>query len=243
MAHYFFSDVHLGYGDRASDRAREDRLLRFLHSIEGTAETVFVVGDLFDYWFDYKTTIPRHHVRTLAALADLVDRGIPVHYSIGNHDFGHRDFFAKELGVTMHADDYAITLSGKRFLISHGDGKALHDLGYTILKKILRNPALQRVYRAVHPDIGIGLAAWSSRSSRGYTDKKDYGNEVDGLELFAKKKLNEGFDFVVMGHRHNPLLIQEGKGTYINLGDWLHHNSYGVFDGTSMELRTFSSIS
>ena len=238
MPHYFFSDVHLGYGDRSADRQREDRLLSFLRSIESDAESLFIVGDLFDFWFDYKTVIPRGHVRTLAMLASFVERGCPVHYSIGNHDFGHLDYFTSELGVTMHPDDYEITLGGKRFLISHGDGKALNDTGYRILKKILRNPFLQWAYRLIHPNAGIGLASWSSRNSRAYTDKKDYGTE-DGLALFAKETLRNGYDVVVMGHRHDPQVITEGAGLYVNLGDWLFHNSYGVFDGTRMELKVY----
>ncbi len=238
MAHYFFSDVHLGYGDAATDRAREDRLLRFLRTIAPSADTLVIVGDLFDFWFDYRTVIPRGHVRTIAALAGFVERNCPVYYLLGNHDFGHRDFFAKELGVHVAADDLPLELDGKRIYVSHGDGKAHRDTGYRILKRILRNRVNQTFYRMLHPDIGIGLASWSSRNSRAYTDKKDYG-PVDGLEEFARAKLREGFDYVVMGHRHSPQVVGEGRGMYVNLGDWLFHNSYAVLEGGVLRLEVF----
>jgi UDP-2,3-diacylglucosamine hydrolase len=238
MPHYFFSDVHLGYGDAAADREREARLLRFLSHIAPTAETLVIVGDLFDYWFDYKSVIPRGHVRTLAALSGFVDRGCRVHYLMGNHDFGHGDFFSSELGVSIYPEDIELTLDGRKLYISHGDGKAFRDRGYRILKRVLRNRASQWLYRFLHPTIGIGLAAWSSRNSRAYTDRKDYGQE-DGLGMFARGKLREGYDYVLMGHRHSPQVLIEGMGEYINLGDWLSHNTYAVLENGSLRLMEF----
>jgi len=238
MAHYFFSDVHLGYGERPADKVREKRLLQFLSSIQPSAESLFIVGDLFDYWFEYKTVIPKYHVRTLAKIAEFVDRGCAVHYCIGNHDFGHANYFHDEIGVIMHEDDFPITLDGKKFYISHGDGKAANDLGYRILKKILRSKLNLKIFTFLHPTIGIGVAAWSSRQSREYTGQKDYGPK-DGMIEFAKQKIHEGYDYVVMGHRHKPLEITEGNGTYVNLGDWIHHCSYAVCEKGVLTLRKF----
>lgn len=239
MAHYFFSDVHLGYGERTADKKREERLIRFLDSIRPTATSLFIVGDLFDYWFEYKTVVPKYHIRTLAAIAEFVDTGCEVHYVIGNHDFGHRDFFGKEIGVIMHEDDFSITLDGKKFYISHGDGKAANDLGYRMLKKVLRNKINLKLYSMLHPNWGIGVAAWSSRRSRAYTGQKDYGT-TDGLIEFAKQKLHEGYNYVVMGHRHKPQEVKEGNGTYINLGDWLAHSTYAVCENGILSLKTFT---
>lgn len=243
---YFFSDVHLGLGSAASTRERERHVLEFLDMVVANrAESLYVVGDLFDFWFDYRTVIPRGFVRTLGALARVVDAGVTVHYLIGNHDFGHRDFFVNELGVELHQDDVETTIDGLRCYISHGDGKAFNDTGYLILKKVLRARSAQFFFRMLHPDIGIGAAAYASRRSRDHTDQKDYAgeqpSEADGLQAFAEKKIDAGFDLVVMGHNHRPASIEHGRGRYVNLGTWLRDRSYLVIDEGRVELRQFGS--
>jgi UDP-2,3-diacylglucosamine hydrolase len=233
--YYFISDVHLGYGPPAEDRAREARLVLLLDEIlvqarDGDVGGLFIVGDLFDSWFEFSSVVPRRHVRTIAALARIAEL-VPVEYLMGNHDFGHRNYFEKELSIPVHRGDIERTLLGKKFYIAHGDGKAANDTGYLILRKILRNPFLQGVYRLVHPDLGIRFAEWISGRSRVYTDQRDALHKVDGLRTFAEKIIAEnGIDFVVMGHRHAPQLIIVEKGTYVNLGDWIHSYTYGVFD-------------
>ena len=178
LKYYFISDCHLGFGtDREEDRNREKRLLTVLEHIEAEAReglvgTLYLVGDLFDSWFDYRQVIPRRHVRTIAAIARIRDH-VPVEYLMGNHDFGHRDYFAKELNIPVHRDDIIRELNGKRFYIAHGDGKALNDTGYLILRKVLRNRFSLWVYSWVHPDIGIWLADRISGKSRAYTDQRD----------------------------------------------------------------------
>lgn len=235
--HFFFSDAHLGLGQAAARRQRERTVVQFLRMVgQQQAESLFIVGDLFDYWFDYRTVIPREFVRVLAAIADLVDAGIRVEYVIGNHDFGHRDYFQNELGVTVHTDDVMTTIAGRRCYLSHGDGKAFNDTGYLILKKLLRARPSNKMFRALHPDVGIGLAMWASRRSRDYTSQKNYGTksvdaekpgESDGLYAFAEKKiLQEGFQLVVMGHSHTPRRVDLEGGTYINLGAWLKDRYY-----------------
>ena len=234
--YYFISDCHLGYGtDREADRTRERRLLAVLEKIEtearsGDAAGLFIVGDLFDSWFEYRQVIPKRHVRTIAILAKIRE-SIPVEYLMGNHDFGHKDYFEKELNIPVHGGDIEKVLNGKRFYIAHGDGKALNDTGYIILRSVLRNKFLLWGYSWLHPDIGIWIAERMSGGSRAYTDNRDALQKQDGLRIYAEKKVAEGFDYVIMGHRHKAEMIDiEGKGTYINLGDWLGSYTYGVFD-------------
>jgi UDP-2,3-diacylglucosamine hydrolase len=241
--YYFISDVHLGYGPPAEDRERENRLVRLLDQILVQARTgevggVFIVGDLFDSWFEFSSVIPRRHVRTISGLARIAEL-VPVEYLMGNHDFGHRNYFEKELSIPVHRGDIERTLLGKKFYIAHGDGKAVNDTGYLILRLILRNPVLQSAYRLVHPDLGIRFAEWISGRSRAYTDQRDALHKADGLLAFAEKLINKGgTDFVVMGHRHSPQMAAFEKGTYINLGDWIHSYTYGVFDEHGFRIET-----
>ncbi|HEY3876489.1 MAG TPA: UDP-2,3-diacylglucosamine diphosphatase [Candidatus Kapabacteria bacterium] len=235
MTYYFISDVHLGYGPREEDRQREARLVRVLDGIidnakKGEVGGLFIVGDLFDSWFEFASVVPRRHVRSIAAFARIAEL-VPVEYLMGNHDFGHRDFFEKELSIPVHRGDIERALLGKRFYIAHGDGKAKNDTGYLILRKILRNPFLQACYRIIHPDLGIRFAEWISARSRAYTDQRDALKKQDGLLSFAEKLIEQSdVDFVVMGHRHSPMIVPFPKGTYVNLGDWIRNYTYGVFD-------------
>ena len=235
----------MGYGsDRDADRAREKRLCALLERIKteaaiGEAKMLFIVGDLFDSWFEYRQVIPRRHVRTLGLLAEIREI-IPVEYLMGNHDFGHRTYFRDELNIPIHSGDIERELLGKRFYIAHGDGKALNDTGYLILRSILRNKFLLRLYSWVHPDIGIWIAERMSGGSRAYTDQRDALQKQDGLRIFAEKKIREErFDYIVMGHRHKPEMTDiDGIGTYINLGDWLKSYTYGVFDESGFRIIT-----
>jgi UDP-2,3-diacylglucosamine hydrolase len=241
---YFISDQHLGLGDRKLDQRREQTLVHFLSVIKPHCTRLFILGDLFDYWFEYKTVVPKHHIRTLAALADFADSGIPVDYLIGNHDFGHRTFFQDELGISIHKGDLDIFLHSKRFYLAHGDGKAFNDAGYLVLRSILRNPFALWAWKWVHPDVGVGIAAYFSRNSRMASDiakrEKKFGNERDGLEYFAEEKITQGWDYVLMGHLHKPVLKRfvgkSSEGLYLNIGDWLEEPTFACFDGTELRL-------
>lgn len=232
---YFFSDVHLGFFDRNKETEREGMLVAFLESISHNCEKLFIVGDLFDFWFDYKTVIPRHFFRTISTLHKLKTLGVEIFYIMGNHDFGHYNFFEMELGIPIIPNDLEIVLSGKKFLISHGDGKIPNDYGYLVLKKILRNRLAQKLYRLIHPDLGIWLASRSSQKSRSYTQNR---NPIvpDPLFEFAKAKIEEGYEFVVMGHTHQANCINYQGGTYVNLGDWFNDPTFAQFDGNSIAL-------
>lgn len=238
MTVYFISDVHLGLGRPEEERAKETRLLGFLHSIFPSAERLFIIGDLFDFWFEYTTVIPKGFHRTLAALEEYTASGKPIHYLAGNHDFWMGDFFRNEIGLDLHLKPYEITLDGKRVFLHHGDGLAQRDLGYRLIRPVLRNKWNIKLYRWLHPDLGVPLARGSSRSSRAYTSGKDFG-EVNGMVQFAEQKINEGIDIVIMGHQHQPEVRRIGGGFYVNLGDWITFNTYGVLKNGLIELKTW----
>lgn len=238
---FFFSDVHLGLQSAPEERQKEHFVLEFLTHVQQHGEQLFIMGDLFDYWFEYKTVIPRGYHHVLSKLGQLVESGVKVHYVAGNHDFWLKDFFPDDLGIPVYKDPFAMTLRGKRFYFHHGDGLALNDTGYRILKRILRSPISIFLYSLVHPDWTAPLARGSSKTSRQYTGHKDYG-ETDGMRQFAEGKLQEGFDAVVMGHRHVPLEHHAGNGVYINLGDWITHRTYAEFDGTTLALKHWNGI-
>jgi len=239
METLFLSDVHLGLGTRSEERAKEDRLLAFLEAARPSTEELYILGDLFDLWFEYRTVIPNGFHRTLSAIQRYTDGGIPVNFLTGNHDFWMGDFFETELGVSVLTDPTEVTVQGKRVYLHHGDGLGLNDPGYRFIKPILRSRLSIKLYRWLHPDIGVRLARGSSRSSRAYTSAKDFG-EDEGMIEHATAKIAAGADVVVMGHRHVPVLRQIGTGVYVNLGDWITHNSYGCMAGGVMHLRTWN---
>jgi UDP-2,3-diacylglucosamine hydrolase len=233
--YFFISDIHLGLQDKVQEEVKEKKLVDFLKFAETNCDELFIVGDLFDYWFEYRRVYQKGFYRTLAALKDLSERKIKLHYFIGNHDFLHRDFFEKEFSAIMHSTGLSVDLDGKKFFIAHGDGMVSNDTGYNILKWILRNKFFQFLYSLLHPDIGIGIASKTSKSSRVYTDKKNYG-EVDGLYEAAKKKIDEGYNYVLFGHLHRRIWQTYKQGNYINLGSWLDKPCYGVFKKQKFEI-------
>lgn len=231
----FISDIHLGLQSPEIERKKEKLLVKFLSTEASNCKELFIVGDLFDYWFEYKRVYQKGFFRTLTALQDLSESGVKIHYFIGNHDFLHRDFFEKEIGTILYENPIEISLNNKKFFIGHGDGLVKNDLGYLILKKIMRNKIIQRLYSLIHPDIGIGIASRMSKSSRQYTSHKDYG-EVDGLFESAAKKIDNGFDYVIFGHLHKRIYKSYKHGLYINLGSWLDQPCYGIFKENNFDI-------
>ena len=225
----FISDIHLGLQPKEVEEGKEKLLVKFLEFAESNCDELFIIGDLFDYWFEYKRVYQKGYFRTLTALKNLTDKGIKVHYFIGNHDFLHRDFFEKEIGAIMYRDAVKFSLNEKKFFIGHGDGMVQNDTGYKILKWVLRSKVTQWMYSLLHPDFGIWLASRTSKSSREYTANKDYG-EVDGLFETAKKKIDQGSDYVIFGHLHKKVFKNYNNGCYINLGSWLDEPCYGIFN-------------
>jgi UDP-2,3-diacylglucosamine hydrolase len=233
---YFISDVHLGELPKEQEINRVNHFLHFLMKIEQSAECIFIVGDLFDFWFEYKYVIPKKYFNLLTQLARLRQKNIEIHYLTGNHDFYLGRFFEEELGIKTYKGDWQGTIDNKRFYLYHGDGIAKRDSGYRLLKKIIRSPISIKLYRLIHPDIGIPFARFVSGSSRKYTNNINLRDYNDYIE-FAKKRFDEGFDYVIMGHRHDPVVHEENGKKYVNLGDWLTNFSYGVFDGNDLKIE------
>lgn len=242
---YFLSDAHLGATVLPDNRDREKKLVHFLQSIREECEALYLLGDMFDFWFEYKRSIPKGFVRFLGELARFTDDGIPVHFFTGNHDIWAFDYLARECGVSLHFENELFTLHGKRFMIGHGDGLNPLDKKYLKLKRLFNNRFLQSCFRLIHPDLGIKLAnSWSSHSrlkDNGKIEADDYrGEEREGIVVYCKKELEvQHIDYFIFGHRHLPLNIPlTGNSRYINTGDWISHYSYAVFDGNSVELMS-----
>jgi UDP-2,3-diacylglucosamine hydrolase len=243
---FFASDFHLGAPDHESSLEREKKIVRWLDSIKDEAEEIFLIGDVFDFWFEYKRVIPRGFVRLQGKIAELTDRGIPVHWFIGNHDMWIFDYIPKELGVKMYKTEVTREFGGKKFLIGHGDGLGPGDRGYKFIKKVFRNPVCQWLFARLHPNFGIGLALFFSRKSRaatGNNDAKFYGEEKEMLICYCKKQLeNEHFDYFIFGHRHLPIEFDlPGNARYVNIGDWITHFTYAVYNGNSLEMKKFEA--
>jgi len=233
---YFISDLHLGLQDVEAERKKEQALLSFLDHVKTDSERLYILGDLFDFWFEYRHVIPKGYYRVLGKLRELSDDGMTIRYLAGNHDFWVRSFFREELGMDVHMEPFEETLNRKRFFFHHGDGLALHDTGYRILKRVLRCKVNIFLYSLLHPDIGIALGRLSSRLSRYHSSTRNYG-EGDGMVEYAARRIAEGIDYVVMGHRHEPMFKPIGNGIYVNLGDWIEHRTYGIFDGNEFRLE------
>jgi UDP-2,3-diacylglucosamine hydrolase len=239
---YFASDVHLGHPSIEKARWREKLFVQWLDEIKTDAAELYLVGDIFDFWYEYKKVVPRGFVRTLGKIAEIVDSGVDVHFFTGNHDIWVFDYLPSELGVILHREPFTIERSGKLFYIAHGDGLGPGDYSYKLLKKVFTNKTLQWLFSRLHPNFAFWLAhSWSnsSRKSKGIKAEGFHGEQNEYLYQYAKGILNtEYFDYFIFGHRHLMVNKQVGeKSHYINLGDWLYNFSYGVFDGNDFQLK------
>lgn len=238
---YFASDNHLGAPNLEESLVREKKFVSWLDTIKKDAEAVFLVGDIFDFWFEYNEVVPKGFTRTLGKLAEISDAGVPIHYFAGNHDMWLVDYFQKELNLTVHNKPKIFTINDKKFFVGHGDGLGPGDKSFKIMKKIFKNPFFNWCFRCVHPDLGIKLGKYLSNKNRLKSSLEDLnfnGNENEWLTKYCKEKLkNEHYDYFIFGHRHIPLEIElRPNSTYINLGDWITHFSYAVFDGRQVLL-------
>ncbi|MFT4203717.1 MAG: UDP-2,3-diacylglucosamine diphosphatase [Chitinophagaceae bacterium] len=242
---YFLSDFHLGTPDWERSLVREKKVVQFLEQARKDAAMILVVGDMFDFWFEYKDVVPKGYVRLLGKLAEITDAGIPVHFFIGNHDMWMRGYLERELNIPVYDQPQTYHWDGKQFYIGHGDGLGPGDHGYKFLKKIFRNRICQTLFGALHPWLGTGIANYFSRASRAKTGSEDaiwLGNEKEWLVVYSNEVLDkEYFDYFIFGHRHYPvdILLKNGKSRYINLGDWITNFTYVVFDGNSLQLKKF----
>jgi UDP-2,3-diacylglucosamine hydrolase len=243
---YFLSDFHLGAPNHEASLVREKRIVKFLDEIKKDAAIIFILGDLFDFWYEYKKVVPKGFVRILGKLAEVTDSGIIVHFFVGNHDMWMSGYFEQELNIRVFYDPEEFEFNGKKFLIGHGDGLGPGDHKYKFMKKVFRNRFSQWLFGMLHPASGIGLADYFSRKSRASTGNEDerfLGEEKEWLIVYSRELLQKKhFDFFVFGHRHLPIEFKlNDKSIYINLGDWIKYNSYAEFDGQNIQLKYYKS--
>ena len=240
---YFASDQHLGAPTPKASLPREKKFVAWLDTIKEDAGTIFLLGDLFDFWFEYKTVVPKGFVRVLGKLAELKDAGIDIYFFVGNHDLWMRDYFQKELNIPVFHKPQEFDINGKIFLIGHGDGLGPSDHGYKRMKKVFTFPFFKWLFRLLHPDIGVRLGHYFSVKNKlisGDEDARFLGDENEWLAQYCRRKLTEKhYDFFIFGHRHLPLEIElNNNSTYINLGDWIQYFTYGEFMKT-FKLKEF----
>jgi UDP-2,3-diacylglucosamine hydrolase len=238
---YFLSDFHLGAPDAAASLIREKRIVTFLEEIKQDAAVVFIVGDMFDFWYEYRMVVPKGYVRLLGKLAEITDAGIPVHFFVGNHDMWMTDYFQQELNIPVYFEPKEFEFNGQSFLVGHGDGLGPGDHGYKFIKKVFRNPVCRWLFGILPPYMGMGLANYLSRRSRamtGQTDEKFFGEEGEWLIIYCKEVLQKKhYKYLIFGHRHLPIdFTLNNDSRYINLGDWIRYYTYAVFDGAQLML-------
>ena len=241
---YFLSDFHLGVPTLQESHAREKLIVQFLNEIKDKAAEIFIVGDMFDFWYEYKYVVPRGYTRLLGKLAELSDQGIQLHFFVGNHDMWMTNYFQQELGMNVYHEPQSFEWNGKKFLVGHGDGLGPGDAGYKRLKKIFRNPFCQWAFGVLPPRIGMGLANYFSRRSRAktsYIEEKFLGEDNEWLIIYSKKILEEKkYDFFIFGHRHLPIDHRlTPNSRYINLGEWINFFTYAMFDGQDVQLLSY----
>ncbi|WP_205783279.1 UDP-2,3-diacylglucosamine diphosphatase [Flagellimonas allohymeniacidonis] len=239
---YFASDNHLGAPNRKASLPREKQFVAWLDAIKADAGAIFLMGDLFDFWFEYKTVVPKGFTRTLGKLAELTDSGIPVFYFVGNHDLWMNGYFEEELNIPVYHRPQHFSINDTSFFIGHGDGLGPDDKGFKRMKKVFTNRLAQWLFRWLHPDLGVRLAQHLSVNNRiisGEADAKFLGEDKEWLVLYAKRKLEQQHhDHFIFGHRHLPLEIKISEtSTYTNLGDWISYFTYAVFDGNTLALK------
>ena len=241
---YFASDQHFGAPTAELSFPREQKFVAWLDVVKKDAEAIFLLGDLFDFWFEYTTVVPKGFIRVLGKLAEIRDSGIPVYFFVGNHDLWMSDYFDKELNIPVFHTPQTFVFNDKKFLIGHGDGLGPGDKGYKRMKKVFKHPVSKWIFRWLHPDIGVKLAQYLSVKNKLISGAEDViflGEDNEWLILYAKRKLEtQHFDYFVFGHRHLPMEIELANNSkYLNLGDWIGYFTYGVYDGTSFELKKF----
>ena len=241
---YFISDIHLGVPP--NEKERELMFVAWLDYVKVDAKKIFLLGDIFDFWFSYKHVVPRGYVRVLGKLAELSDMGIEIHYAIGNHDMWIFDYFSKELGINTYSAPWSFSYDGKDFLVGHGDGLGKSDKKYNFLKLLFASRLCQKLFASLHPYIGMSLAKFCSKRSRFSHSEMDltyFGDDKEDITVYCTKALNDKhYDYCVFGHRHLLLDRPIGKVTrYINLGEWVTAQHYAVYDNHDIRIETFST--
>ena len=241
---YFASDFHFGVPSHEISLVREKKVVAWLDSIKHDAEQVFLLGDLFDFWFEYYQAVPKGFVRFLGKLAEFQDQGIKISIFTGNHDLWMFDYLPKEVGVEIYRDPVVLIAGETKLLLGHGDGLGPGDKTYKLLKKIFTSSICQWLFARIHPNLGITLAhRWSrnSRLSNMKLEEKFQGEEREFLLAWCKEmEKHSHHDYYIFGHRHLPLDLKVGDNSrYINLGEWVHFSPFATFDGNKLELKSF----
>ena len=243
---YFASDFHLGVPDYDASLTREKRIVRWLDTVSADAQAIYLLGDIFDFWFEYGHAIPKGFIRLQGKLAELRDKGLPIYFFTGNHDMWMFDYFEKELGIIIYREPQVLEIGNHKLLIGHGDGLGPGDNTYKFLKKFFNSSICQWLFARIHPNLGIGIANyWSkkSRISNTRMEEKFEGEENEFLLTYCRElEKSSHYDFYVFGHRHLPLDLKVGENSrYLNLGEWVHFNTYAEYDGQEFTLKTFSA--
>lgn len=243
---YFLSDAHLGCRAVHSGRTRERRLVRFLDSVKDKATAIYLLGDIFDYWFEFRQVVPKGHVRFLGKLAELTDSGVEVHFFIGNHDIWCKDYLTRECGVIMHYEPFTMEYNGKVFYMAHGDGLGETDKGFLFLRRLFHNSFIQKAFACLHPDTsvawGLGWAAHSRRKHERQGPPVYQGDDKEPLVAYSRHYLAEHpeVNYFIFGHRHIKLdLPLSGDCRLLILGDWVELFSYACFDGETLSLHEY----
>jgi UDP-2,3-diacylglucosamine hydrolase len=241
---YFASDQHFGAPNPENSKIREEKFVRWLEAIKNDAQILFLMGDLFDFWHEWKHVVPKGYIRVLGKIAELKDAGIDIYFFVGNHDLWMKSYFEDELCVPVFFEKKFAEIAGKNFLLAHGDGLGPGDKGYKRMKKVFTNPFAQWAFRWLHPDVAMKLATYMSQKNKmisGEEDIKFLGEDKEFLILYSKEKLkSQKIDYFVYGHRHLPMVLDlNDYSKYINLGDWIVYFTYGVFDGTDFQLKSW----
>ncbi len=241
---YFASDFHLGVPTHKDSLVREKLIVSWLDSIKEDAKSIYLLGDIFDFWFEYKTVVPKGFVRLLGKMAELTDSGIKIYILKGNHDMWMYDYLPKEIGVQIIDDKTILEENGKKIFLAHGDGLGPGDFGYKLIKKVFASKICQWFFARLHPNFGIGIAQYWSKKSRianNINPEEFLGEDNEWLVQYCKEKQKENpMDYYIFGHRHLPLEIDiDTNSKYINLGDWVQHNSYAIFDGENLTVKYF----
>jgi len=239
---YFLSDAHLTLNDNDKELERRRHLFHFFDMIKQSGGTLFIVGDFFDFWFEYKQVIPKDYFTVLSNLYDLKTAGIEIHFILGNHDYWTNDFLDDSLGIHVHRSAAEVTIDGQRIHLTHGDGLLAHDSGYRLMRRILRSRAVIFLFRWLHPDLGINLAQSASHASRKNNQPDDQGEaNFEELLHYAQDRWAEGCDMVVMGHYHLHQLHTNSDGkSFLCLGDWISHSSYGKLNRGRLTLESWT---
>ena len=240
---YFASDHHFGAPNERDSLVREKKFVQWLDTIKDDCGVLFLLGDLFDFWFEYKYVVPKGFVRVLGKLAEISDKGIPIYFYVGNHDLWMQDYLTQEINAVIFRDKQDFIINGKEFFIVHGDGKGPGDLGYKRMKKVFTNKVCQFLFYLLHPDLAMWLGITASRKNKMISGDEDVhflGVDNEWLIQYSERQLaRKHYDFLVYGHRHLPMEIDIKKSKHFNLGDWINYFTYGVFDGSNFELKTY----